>query len=155
MFASQDDEIYFATLGRKEKPEESEFVISDYVKWVSLIDTLVKQERGRRRVSHRLVFLSSVNSLINDYSQKTFALCERDKGYFSYYPYPTEYNNSQTCDMLHKFSPVLHKIAFDWTNVTPFNRSAITVSRLCKKSVNCILFTVVNIESHRVLAIRN
>lgn len=40
-----------------------------------------------------------------------------------------ENNNSQR-NMLHKFSPVLHEIAFDWTNVTPFNQSAITVPRL-------------------------
>lgn len=61
MFASQDDEIYFATLGRKEKPEESEFVISDYVKWVSLIDTLVKQEREHEGggVSHLVCFSCS------------------------------------------------------------------------------------------------
>jgi len=82
MFTSQDDEIYFVALGRKEKPEENEFVISDYVKWVALIDTLVKQERERGRIPHRFVFLSSTNSfeaLINGYSQKTFTLYKHNK----------------------------------------------------------------------------
>lgn len=30
---------FISLLDRKEKPEKSEFVIPDYVKWVTLIDT--------------------------------------------------------------------------------------------------------------------
>ena len=60
MFSFQDDEIYFAALGRKEKPEKSEFVISDYVKWVALIDMLVKQERERESEEHCTASFSSL-----------------------------------------------------------------------------------------------
>lgn len=43
---------FISLLDRKEKPEKSEFVIPDYVKWVTLIDTReterehVKEEAG-------------------------------------------------------------------------------------------------------------
>lgn len=47
---------FISPLGRKEKPEESEFVIPDYVKWVTVIDTReTEREHAKEKARVRLL----------------------------------------------------------------------------------------------------
>lgn len=56
-FSSQDAMRFISLLDRKEKPEKSEFVIPDYVKWVTLIDTC-ETEREHMKEEARAACLS-------------------------------------------------------------------------------------------------